>query len=48
MKIIALSLLVAALGFVNVGCSASASIRKADATRLSTKTQIAYTTNPAR
>lgn len=48
MKIVALSLLVIALGFANVGCSASASIRKADATRVSPRTQIAYTTSPSR
>lgn len=48
MKIVALSLIIAAVGFANVGCSASASVRKADATRVSTARQVAYTTSPSR
>ena len=47
-KLAVLSLLCAAAGMLNVGCSASASVRKADATRTDAAVRAAYTTAPAK
>ncbi len=47
-KIASLTLLVAAAALLNVGCTASAGIHKADNTRVSTTAQIAYTTAPSK
>ncbi len=47
-KLIAASLLFTVAAMLNVGCSASASIKKADATKLNTSTQVAYVTAPAK
>ncbi len=46
--ILALSLLVASIAMLNAGCSASASVHKADATRVDSSTQVAYVTAPAK
>jgi hypothetical protein len=46
-KIAALSLLLAVAGILNVGCSASASIKPASATKTPSHTQVAYTTTPS-
>jgi hypothetical protein len=48
MKKIASLTLLAAVALLNVGCTASAGIHKTDNTRVSTTTQIAYTTAPAK
>ena len=47
-KFIAFSLLLTVAAMLNVGCSASASVHKADATKLNTSTQVAYVTAPAK
>ena len=47
-KLIAFSLLLTVAAMLNVGCSASASVKKADATKLNTSTQVAYVTAPAK
>ncbi len=47
-KIAFLTLLVAAAGLLNTGCSASASVRKADNSRPSSTTQVAYTSAPVK
>ena len=47
-KIIAFSLLLTAAAMLNVGCSASASVHKADATKVNPSTQVAYVTSPTK
>ncbi len=47
-KLISFSLLLTVAAWLNVGCSASASVHKADATKLNTSTQVAYVTAPAK
>ena len=47
-KLVAFSFLLAVAALLNVGCSASASVKKADATKLNTATQVAYVTAPAK
>ena len=47
-KIASLGLLVAVAAMLNVGCTASAGIHKADNTRISTTTQVAYVAAPAK
>ena len=47
-NIITISTLFAVAALLNVGCSASASVHKADATRLSTTTQVAYVSAPVK
>ena len=47
-KLIALATLIVAAASLNVGCSASASVRKADASKLNTATQVAYVSAPAK
>ncbi len=45
-KIITISTLFVAAILLNVGCTASAGIKKADATKVSTTTQVAYVSAP--
>ena len=45
-KIITISTLFVVAALLNVGCSASASVKKADATKLNTSTQVAYVSAP--
>ena len=45
-KLIALAALVIAAASFNVGCTASASVHKADATKLNTAAQVAYVSAP--
>lgn len=47
-KLIALAVLVAAAASLNVGCSASASVRPTDARQLNTTTQVAYVSAPTK
>ena len=47
-KLASLTVLLAVAGLLNVGCTASASIHKADNTKVSTDTQVAYTTAPSK
>lgn len=47
-KLIALSFVVAVAGLLNVGCTASAGIHKADAAKADSSRQVAYVTAPAR
>ncbi len=47
-KFIAITTLIVAAASLNVGCSASASVKKADATKLNTTTQVAYVSAPAK
>ena len=47
-KFFAFSLLLTVAAMLNVGCSASASVHKADATKLNTATQVAYVTSPSK
>ena len=46
-NIITISTLFVVAALLNVGCSASASVKKADATQLNTSTQVAYVSAPA-
>ena len=45
-KLIAIAALIVVAASLNVGCSASASVRKTDATKLNTTTQVAYVAAP--
>ncbi len=45
-KIITISTLFVVAALLNIGCSASASVKKADATKASTTTQVAYVSAP--
>ena len=47
-KLLALATLMIVAASFNVGCSASASVRKADATKLNTATQVAYVSAPSK
>ncbi len=47
-NILAISALIVAALTLNVGCTASAGVHKADATKASTATQVAYVTAPAK
>ena len=47
-KLAALTVLLAVAGLLNVGCTASAGIHKADNTKVSNATQVAYTTTPSK
>ena len=47
-KLIAIATLIVAAASLNVGCSASASVKKTDATKLNTTTQVAYVSAPAK
>ena len=47
-NILAISALIVAAVTLNVGCTASAGVHKADATKASTTTQVAYVTAPAK
>ena len=45
-KLVILSTLIVAAASLNVGCSASASVHKADASKLNSTTQVAYVSAP--
>lgn len=45
-KLIAIATLVVVAASLNVGCTASAGIKKTDATKLNTTTQVAYVSAP--
>ncbi len=45
-KIITFSTLFVVATLLNIGCTASAGIKKADATKVSTTTQVAYVSAP--
>ena len=45
-KFVAIATLIATAASLNVGCTASAGIKKADASKLSTTTQVAYVSAP--
>ena len=47
-KLASLTVLLAVAGLLNVGCTASAGIHKADNTKVSTTAQVAYTTAPSK
>ena len=47
-KIIAFSFVVAVASLLNVGCTASAGIKKADAPKADSTQQVAYVTAPAK
>ena len=47
-KFLALSASIVAAAALNVGCSASASVHKADNAKLNTATRVAYVSAPAR
>ena len=47
-KLVAFSFLLTIAALLNVGCSASASIHKADATKLNNTTRVAYITAPTK
>ena len=47
-KLIAISCLIVAAASLNVGCSASASLHRADASKMNTATQVAYVSTPAK
>ena len=47
-KFASLTVLLAVAGLLNVGCTASAGIHKADNTKVPTDTQVAYTTAPSK
>ena len=45
-KLIAITALIVAAASLNIGCTASAGIKKADTTKASTTTQVAYVSAP--
>ena len=45
-KLVALAALIVAAASFNVGCTASASVHKADASKLNTTTRVAYVSAP--
>ena len=47
-KILALSFTVVAVGLLNVGCSAHASVHGTNATKLDNSRQVAYIGNPSK
>ena len=47
-KLASVTLLLVVAGLVNVGCTASAGIHKADNAKVSSTTQAAYTTAPSK
>ena len=47
-KLIAIAALIVTAASLNVGCTASAGIKKADASKLNTTTQVAYVSAPVR
>lgn len=47
-KLIAIATLAVAAAGLNAGCTASAAVHKADASKLNTTTQVAYVSAPVR
>jgi hypothetical protein len=45
--ILALSLVIGSLAVFNTGCTASASVHKADASRVNSNVQVAYVASPS-